>query len=70
MPFRCAQGRFTRNEEPSLDDLLAEPAIRSIMIRDGVEEAAIRRLAVWVRACRVKLRVLEELRAGKQISAD
>jgi hypothetical protein len=70
MSFRCAQGRFTRNEEPSLDDLLAEPAIRSVMLRDGVEEAAIRRLAAWVRASRVKLSVLEELRTGKQISAE
>ena len=36
-----------------------------MMIRDGVEEAAVRRLAAWVRACRVKLRVLEELRAER-----
>jgi hypothetical protein len=51
MLYRCARGAYTRNEEPSLDDLLAEPAIRLMMRRDGVDEKAIRRLAAWVRAC-------------------
>jgi hypothetical protein len=32
---------FTLNEEPSLDELLAEP----IMARDGVDEEIVRRLA-------------------------
>ena len=45
MPFLCARGDYTCNEEPTLEELLAEPAIRVMMDRDGVEEAAIERLA-------------------------
>jgi hypothetical protein len=42
MPFRSASGQFTTNEEPSLDELLAEPIVRMMMTRDGVEEAELR----------------------------
>ena len=49
MPFRCARGTFTRNEEPTLDEFLAEPAVRLLMTRDGVEEAEFRRLAAETR---------------------
>ena len=45
MPFRCARGTFTRNEEPTLDEFLAEPAVRLLMARDGVAEVEFRRLA-------------------------
>jgi hypothetical protein len=45
------QRHLLKNEEPSLDDLLAEPIVRLVMARDHVDEAAIRRLAAWVRAC-------------------
>jgi hypothetical protein len=51
MPFRCASGEFTRNEEPTFEALLAEPIVRLVMARDHVEEAFLRRLAAWVRAC-------------------
>jgi hypothetical protein len=61
MPFRCARGAYTCNEEPRLDELLAEPVVRLMMARDHVEEAAIRQLAAWVRASRQNPRVLEEL---------
>jgi hypothetical protein len=44
MPFRCANGRYSHNEEPSLDEILAEPIVRLLMARDGVDEAEIRRL--------------------------
>jgi hypothetical protein len=45
MPFQCARGVYTRNEEPSLDELLAEPIVRLVMARDRVKEADVRRLA-------------------------
>src|SRR4051794_28998018 len=34
--------------EPTLEELLAEPAVRMLMIRDGVDEAFVRRLAAEV----------------------
>jgi hypothetical protein len=45
MPFQCARGVYTRNEEPSLEELLAEPIVRLVMVRDRVEEAEVRQLA-------------------------
>jgi hypothetical protein len=45
MPFRCANGRYSHNEEPSLDEILAEPIVHLLMARDGVNEVEIRRLA-------------------------
>src|SRR3954463_11106708 len=34
---------------PPRDELLAEPAVRLLMSRDGVDEAALRRLAAEIR---------------------
>jgi hypothetical protein len=45
MPFHCARGIYTRNEEPSLEELLADPIVRLVMARDRVKEADVRRLA-------------------------
>jgi hypothetical protein len=45
MPFRCAHGAWSKNEEPSLDELLAEPAVRMVMARDRVTEDTVRTLA-------------------------
>ncbi len=45
MPFRCANGPFAKNEEPSLDELLSEPAVRLVMASDRVDEAHVRRVA-------------------------
>ena len=36
-------------KEPTLDELLADRGVRLLMARDGVEEAAVRRLASEVR---------------------
>jgi hypothetical protein len=63
MAFQCARGAWSKNEEPSLDELLAEPAVQLVMAKDGWEDAKIRRLAAWVRASRRKLIALEERRA-------
>jgi hypothetical protein len=49
MPFHCAAGAFSRNEEPSLDELLAEPAVRLLMASDRVDVGNLRRLAVAAR---------------------
>jgi hypothetical protein len=49
MPFSCARGFYTKNEEPTLDELLAEPIIRLLMARDGVVEAHLRRLVMSIR---------------------
>ena len=45
MPFRCARGAYTGNEEPSLDELLAEPIVRLMTGPDRVKKADVRRLA-------------------------
>jgi hypothetical protein len=50
MPFRCASGEFTKNQEPTLDALLGEPIMRLVMARDGVSEAEIRTIAAEARA--------------------
>lgn len=35
---------FRGNREPTLDQILAEPIVKTLMRRDGADEAAIRRL--------------------------
>ena len=45
MPFRCTDGPYINNEEPSLDELLGEPMVRLLMARDGAEETTVRLLA-------------------------
>jgi hypothetical protein len=45
MPFQCAHGAWSKNEEPSLDEMLAEPAVRLLMARDHVTEDAVRNVA-------------------------
>ena len=56
MPFRCASGQFTRNEEPSLDDLLSEPIVLRMVLcaRDGVEEADVRLIIAGLLPPRVR----------------
>ena len=44
MPFRCARGAWAKNEEPSINEVLAEPIARAMMERDGVDKAEVRRL--------------------------
>jgi hypothetical protein len=41
---------MTNQHEPTLDDLLSEPIILTVMARDGVRSADIRRLLQEVRA--------------------
>jgi len=49
MAFRCARGAYSKNEEPTLDELLAEPTVRLVMARDRVDEAEVRRIAAETR---------------------
>ena len=45
MPFQCARGAWSKNEEPSVDELLAlSLSVRLVMARDGVKEAEVRRI--------------------------
>jgi hypothetical protein len=44
MPFRCARGLWSKNEEPSIGEILSNPVVRTMMARDGVDEAEVRRL--------------------------
>ncbi len=44
MPFRCARGLWSKNEEPSIGEVLSDPIVRTMMARDGVDEAEVRRL--------------------------
>jgi hypothetical protein len=45
MSLRCATVGFAKNEEPSLDELFGEPAVRLMMASDRVDEAHVRRVA-------------------------
>jgi hypothetical protein len=48
MPFRCARGLWTKNEEPSIAEVLSDPVVRAMMARDGVDEVEMRLLlAKW-----------------------
>jgi hypothetical protein len=49
MPFQYAHAAFSKNEEPTLDELLAEPAVRLVMAKSQVDEAEVRRIAMQVR---------------------
>jgi hypothetical protein len=49
MPFHCAPGPFSANEEPTLAELLAEPVVRLMMARDGYSENDVRAIAAAVR---------------------
>jgi hypothetical protein len=48
MPFRAACGHFTRNQELTLDQLLAEPLVRLRMACDRVQENVVRQLAAEI----------------------
>jgi hypothetical protein len=48
MPFRCARGLWSKNEEPSIAEVLCDPGVRAMMARDGVDEVEMRLLlAKW-----------------------
>ena len=48
MPFRCARGLWSKNEEPSMAEVLSDPVVRAMMARDGVDEVEMRLLlAKW-----------------------
>jgi hypothetical protein len=38
-------GAWSKNEEPSLDEVLTEPAVRLLMARDHVTEDTVRKVA-------------------------
>jgi hypothetical protein len=51
MPFRAlCQFDVSGYREPTLDEMLAEPSVRMLMARDGVDEAVLRKIASEVRA--------------------
>lgn len=45
MPFRCAPGAFSKNEEPQLEELLTDDVLQLVMSRDGVTPETLRKLA-------------------------
>jgi hypothetical protein len=46
VPFRAlCQFDVSGSREPTLDELLAEPSVRMLMARDGVDEALVRKIA-------------------------
>jgi hypothetical protein len=46
VPFRAlCQFDVSGYREPTLDELLAEPSVRLLMARDGVDEAVVRKIA-------------------------
>src|SRR5215207_3451278 len=48
LPFRAACGEFTRNQELTLDQLLAEPLVHLRMACDRVQENVVRQLAAEI----------------------
>jgi hypothetical protein len=51
VPFRAlCQFDVSGYREPTLDELLAEPSVRMLMARDGVDEAVVRKIAEEARA--------------------
>ena len=63
MPFQCARGPFTSNEEPPLEEMLRDDVLRLVMERDVVSPETLRRLAAQVRK---QLREPGRLRSGSQ----
>ena len=49
MPFRCARGPFSHNEEPTLEQMLADDIVQLVMARDRMTAEAMRQLASEVR---------------------
>jgi hypothetical protein len=63
MPFQCAHGAWSKNEEPTLDELLAEPAVRIVMARDQITEDMVRTLAREAR-----LRITSHAQIGQGVT--
>jgi hypothetical protein len=53
-----------RSNEPTLDQLLAEPIVQQLMRRDRIDEATIRHLLHATAAARRKLRADDNLKSG------
>jgi len=53
-----------RSDEPTLDQLLAEPIVQQLMRRDRIDEATIRHLLQATAAARRTLRAEDNLKAG------
>ena len=49
MPFQCARGPFSRNEEPTLKQMLSDEIVQLVMARDRMTAEAMRQLASEVR---------------------
>jgi hypothetical protein len=49
MPFRCARGPFSHNEEPTLEQMLSNDIVQLMMARDRITAEAMRQLASEVR---------------------
>jgi hypothetical protein len=49
MPFQCARGPFSRNEEPTLEQMLSDEIVQLVMARDRMTAEAMRQLASEVR---------------------
>ena len=49
MPFRCARGPFSHNEEPTLEQMLSDDIVQLVTARDRMTAEAMRQLASEVR---------------------
>ena len=54
----------SRSDEPTLDQLLAEPIVQQLMRRDRIDETTIRHLLQATAAARRTLRAEDNLKAG------
>jgi hypothetical protein len=63
MPFQCARGPFSHNEEPTLEQMLSDEIVQLVMARDRMTAEAMRQLASEVRD---RVRHVRRLPIGSQ----
>jgi hypothetical protein len=49
MPFQCARGPFSHNQEPTLEQMLSDEIVQLVMQRDRMTAKAMRQLATEAR---------------------
>lgn len=66
-PLRVASTR-SPSDEPTLDQLLAEPIVQQLMRRDSIAEATIRQLLRKTASARLASRAEDDLKANSSLN--
>jgi hypothetical protein len=59
----------SRFDEPTLDQLLAEPIVQQLMRRDSIDEATIRQLLQKTASARLASRAEDDLKADSPLNS-